>query len=76
MGKVKKLTLSIGAKDTEAKKVALLNLAKEVHAIGRNGEPSISELIAWLADCAAVDLYATVDAWDTLPRRKGDNPPG
>lgn len=45
------LSLSLGA-DAEARRLALQKLAADTDAIGRNNTPSISEMVARLADAA------------------------
>lgn len=49
---------SLGA-SAEIRLAALNLLATEVNAIGRNGAPSVSELISRIADAADYDLART-----------------
>lgn len=70
----KKLTLTIGVKDTERRKAALLKLAEAVHAIGKTKAASISELVIRLADSADYDLEKTVEVWEKLPQKEGETP--
>lgn len=46
------LKITLGEKDKERRKSALLFLAEQVGAIGRNKEPSISYLMSLIADGA------------------------
>lgn len=51
--------ITLGENDKERRKTALLLLAEAVGAIGRSGEPSISELMCRLADAAEVQMEET-----------------
>lgn len=51
---------SLGA-TADIRFAALRTLATEVNAVGRNGVPSVSELISRIADAADYDLLRTAE---------------
>lgn len=53
--------ITLGTHDTERRKAALLSLAADVGAIGRNGGASISWLMCRLADAYESEPEATTD---------------
>jgi hypothetical protein len=55
------ISLTLGMHDTARRKAALEQLATSVNAIGRNGAPSISELLSRIADAAEHDLNRTTE---------------
>jgi hypothetical protein len=62
----RRITLTLGTSETERRKKALQALATVTGTIGRNGEPSISELISRLADAAEYDIHRAAAFWNDI----------
>lgn len=56
---IRSLTLTLGTHETARRKAALESLCQSIGAIGRNGVPSISEMLSRIADAADHDLNRT-----------------
>lgn len=52
----RRLSVSLGVNDRDRRKEALEVLAEQVEAYGRNGVPSISEMVCRVADAADFDM--------------------
>lgn len=67
-----KLNLYLGT-ESEERKAALLQLAAMVTAIGRKGEPSISEMILKIADAVRYEPQRAAELMQELMNLAGES---